>query len=98
MYLIIYQKRNGDTFERKRATLPNTKIGSETSMGWIVKDIKYQVGNKYYSSYDYMKHKRTDKFKRNIILNFDRFTRRYAKYVIIIFVFPLYDYLKTILQ
>ena len=48
--LVIYQKKNGDIIERKRATFPEHQIGEYTSMGWKILDIKHEYKNKYYSS------------------------------------------------
>ena len=36
MYKIIYEKENGEVFERVRDTLPHTGIGKQTSMGWTI--------------------------------------------------------------
>ena len=52
MYLITYKKRSGELIYRKRNTLPGY-IGQETSMGWIIENIEYLFGNKYYSLKDY---------------------------------------------
>ena len=52
MYLITYKKRSGELIYRKRNTLPGS-IGQETSMGWIIENIEYLFGNKYYSLKDY---------------------------------------------
>ena len=49
MYLITYQKSNGDVFCRIRNTIPQYKIGGETSMGWKVLDIKYRFKDTYYT-------------------------------------------------
>lgn len=48
-YKVIYQKANGETFERIRKTLPPTRIGEETSMGWKILDIKLYCKYKWYS-------------------------------------------------
>ena len=53
--LITYQKRNGEIFQRTRNTYCPYRIGDITSMGWVVMDIKYKWGNRYYSSEDYSK-------------------------------------------
>lgn len=53
MYLVSYQKRNGDVFCRIRNTIPNCGIGHETSMGWLVLDVKYWFRNGFYSSSQY---------------------------------------------
>lgn len=48
-YKIIYQKSNGEIFERHRNTIPNTKIGEYTSMGWLILDIKKYFQYRWYS-------------------------------------------------
>ena len=88
MYLIEYQKANGDILYRTRNTLPNSRIGEKTSMGWLVKDIKYKFNNKYYSASDY--HRLQSKLKsilktKRIIY---RFIKKYA-FIIIVFI-PIY--------
>ena len=52
MFLIVYQKRNGELIYRTRNSLPG-KIGDITSMGWLIKDINYLYHGKYYSASDY---------------------------------------------
>lgn len=63
MYLISYQKRNGEVFCRIRNTIPECGLGHETSMGWLVIDIKYYFKNGFYSLRDYQI-KRDYYFKR----------------------------------
>ena len=58
VYKIIYQKENGEIFERIRVTLPEYKIGEETSMGWKILDIKYYFQYKWYSSSEYSEYKK----------------------------------------
>lgn len=54
-YVIYYQKKDGTILERKRTTLPDNKVGEYTSMGWLIKDIKYCLDEKLYDSYsEYM--------------------------------------------
>ena len=48
-YKVIYQKTNGEIFERNRTTLPDTKIGDYSSMGWKVLDIKIYNQYRWYS-------------------------------------------------
>ena len=97
MYLIIYQKRNGDIIERYRNTRPDLAIGEESSMGWVLKDIKYNFNNKYYSHADYKKllHKQ---YKMNNIKNkILSYIKIVSQIGIFIILFPIYDYLKIIL-
>ena len=54
MFLIVYQKRNGELIYRKRMSLPG-RIGEQTSMGWTIQDINYFYNGKYYSASDYNK-------------------------------------------
>ena len=49
MYLIFYQKRNGEVICRVRDTIPHYSIGKETSMGWKIIDIKQKFKSSYYS-------------------------------------------------
>ena len=53
MYLIYYQKRNGDIFTRIRNTLPHCGLGNYMPMGWKVLDIKYNFCGQYLSPYEY---------------------------------------------
>lgn len=49
LYMITYQKSNGDIFFRARKSTLGLKIGDETSMGWTVLDIhEYYDGNYYH--------------------------------------------------
>lgn len=49
MYLVSYQKRNGDIFCRIRNTIPQYGIGKETSMGWKIIDVKYRFKDNFYT-------------------------------------------------
>ena len=51
-YLILYE-RNGDLFYRYRKSKPQYDIGSYTSMGWKLLDIKYLKSGKALSYNDY---------------------------------------------
>ncbi len=53
MYKIIYEKQNGEVFERIRNTIPDTGIGQTTSMGWRILNIQYSFGNGYYDHAEY---------------------------------------------
>ena len=69
VYLITYQKSNGDVFCRVRNTLPSCKIGSETSMGWKLLDIKYRFKNNYYTLPECLKLKKKQYKKIHLIQN-----------------------------
>lgn len=49
LYKVIYKKGNGEIIERERTTLPQAGIGKESSMGWLVLDIKINFQDKWYS-------------------------------------------------
>lgn len=49
-YVVYYQKRNGEIIERFRASLPDNRIGQHSSMGWLIKDIKYVFDGKTYDT------------------------------------------------
>lgn len=71
MYLIFYQKRNGDVICRVRNTIPQYGIGKETSMGWTIIDIKQRFKNSYYSfpEYNKLENKRRKQYKMIKYLN-----------------------------
>ena len=72
MYLITYQKRNGDIFCRVRSSIP-CAIGKETSMGWKVVDVKQQFKNNFYTLSE-CKTLETNYYKRkHFCRNFKRF-------------------------
>lgn len=90
MYKITYQKRNGEIIDRIRNTLPAKNIGEETSMGWIIVDIKYFIKDDYYSFRDYKQllHKQTryNHIHRNIKL----YLKKYSTILTLIIFVPLY--------
>lgn len=49
-YVVYYQKRNGEIIERFRTSLPDNRIGHHSSMGWLIKDIKYVYDGKTYDT------------------------------------------------
>lgn len=63
-YKVIYQKQNGEIFERHRNTIPDTKVGEYSSMGWKVLDIKIYNQYRWYSLateyYEYKQSKKQD--------------------------------------
>lgn len=89
MYQIEYKKRNGEIIKRIRNTLPG-KIGEETSMGWIIADIKYCLNGNYYP---FMEYKTKMKKYHSLIITKNKIKQLIKKYstpiTIIIFV-PLY--------
>lgn len=90
MYLISYQKRNGDIFCRVRNTIPNCGIGGETSMGWKVVDIKYWFKNGFYSSSQhyklYSKFKKRNHLKK-IIFNI---IKKYSTSIALLMLVPFF--------
>lgn len=84
MYKIIYKKENGDVIERVRNTLPDTKIGETTGMGWLVVDVLYAFKDGYYSASEYhrlvAKQRKPLHFKRRAF----EFAKKYKDVAIII--------------
>lgn len=71
MYMVVYQKQNGEIFNRIRNTLPGYVKGETTSMGWKIVEIKYQFyDGKYYTSRELRekraKLKEKNKFSRKV--------------------------------
>ena len=89
MYLITYKKRNGDIIYRKRNSLPGN-IGDKTSMGWIIQDIQYQFGNKYYSFIDYKNISRKYYNKSHKLRIINKYIKKYGTSVALIVLIPLY--------
>lgn len=90
MYKITYKKRNGIIFQRIRNTLPIQTIGQETSMGWIILDIKKNFNGKYYSFAEYKQVSRK-KYKLNHINTIIKiFFKRYSTTITLIILLPLY--------
>lgn len=89
MYQITYKKKNGEVFNRVRNTLPGY-IGKETSMGWIIVDIKYLFNKQYYSFQDYKqlmnKYKKINKIRRKTNI----FIKKYATTILLLVITPLY--------
>ena len=77
MYLITYKKRSGELIYRKRTTLPGY-IGQETSMGWIIENIEYGYGNKYYSLKDYQLLMEKRNLKKYYSNKFEIFFKKYS--------------------
>ena len=92
MYLIFYQKRDGEIICRIRNTIPEYGIGKITSMGWKVIDIKHKFKSSYYSISEYNKLESNMRKKINI---YKTIKKCFNKYIIqIIFVIILFILLK----
>lgn len=52
-YLVLYERTNGELIYRYRKSLPQYEVGSHTSMGWKLVDIKQLDKGKCLSLYDY---------------------------------------------
>lgn len=52
-YLVLYERTNGELLYRYRKSLPQYEVGSYTSMGWKLVDIKQLDKGKCLSQYDY---------------------------------------------
>lgn len=88
MYLITYQKSNGEVFCRIRNTIPEYGIGKKTSMGWKIIDVKCNYKNSYYtmSTGRYLQKKQ---YKRNHIRkNILKFMQKYSTTFIFILLIP----------
>lgn len=90
MYKITYQKRNGEVFDRIRATLPVNSIGDETSMGWTILNIQFGLGSKYYNLREYQIKNRKQIKKYRIYKTINRFLKRYSTTFALIILIPLY--------
>ena len=89
MFLVTYEKRNGDLLYRKRMSIPG-KIGSITSMGWKIKDIKQEFKGKYYSFCDYNFQLRKYQVINHYKIKVKRFFKRYSTTLALIVMIPLY--------
>lgn len=87
MYLITYQKSNGEVFCRIRNTMPQCGIGKETSMGWKLIDVKYSFKGGYYSLRECNKLQRRqykkDHIKRTILNIFKSYNISLALLILI---------------
>lgn len=89
MIQMVYEKRNGQLVFRIRTTEPPYKIGDRTSMGWIVKDIRYKYKDKFLTRHDYdnaidkawIRRRKIDKFNQKLSV--------YCKQLIYFFSFML---------
>ena len=81
MYQITYQKKDGTLFNRERFSLPGY-VGQETSMGWIIKDIKYNFNGKYYSLREYQILMDKMKKRNKIIRKFNYYIKKYAIFLL----------------
>lgn len=89
MYKIVYKKVNGDIIERIRNTMPSHAIGEYTSMGWLILDIQYFIGNNYYDYFTYKKilNKRIKKY--HIIKNIKSSVKKYGSSLALLILVPL---------
>lgn len=90
MYQIAYLKRNGEVIFRVRNTLPIQKIGEETSMGWIVQDIKYNFNNNYFSLADYKYKMRNQRRINAIHRKMYHLFKKYGITMALLILIPLY--------
>lgn len=90
MYQITYKKRNGEVFYRIRDSLPTQTIGEETSMGWIILDIKYLINNKFYSFSEYKQIMKKYKKINHVLRYTNQFMKQYATTLFLIILIPLY--------
>ena len=90
MYLITYQKRNGDVFCRIRNTIPYHTDGGTTSMGWKILDIKYRFKDNFYTLPVCNKLQRQYKSKCNLIRNIKKIFKTYVGVVLFIVILLLY--------
>ena len=91
MFLITYEKRNGELLYRKRMSIPG-KIGSITSMGWKIKDIKQEFKGKYYSFADYNFHLRKAQVINHYKIKIKNYIKKYGTTLALIILVPLYFY------
>lgn len=90
MYKITYQKRNGEVFDRIRATLPVKGIGDETSMGWTIMNVQFGLGSKYYDLREYQIKSRKQNNRYRVLRNINRVLKRYSTTFALIILIPLY--------
>lgn len=90
MYQITYKKKNGEVFYRIRDSLPTQTIGEETSMGWLILDVKYLFNSKYYSFIEYKKLLNKRRKYNHIIRQTNQFMKQYATTLFLIILIPLY--------
>lgn len=69
-YLVLYEKKNGDMLYKYRNSKPQYEVGSYTSMGWKLLDVKRLSSGKAYSINAYStlinQRIRVEEFFRNI--------------------------------
>ena len=89
MIKIIYKKSNGDIIERVRNTLPTHSIGEYTSMGWLILDIQYFIGNDYYdySTYKKILNKKIKKY--HIVNDIKSYIKKYGSSLALLILLPL---------
>ena len=89
MIKVIYKKSNGDIIERIRNTLPTHSIGEYTSMGWLILDIQYFIGNNYYDYWTYKKILNKKIKKYHIMKNIKSTIKKYGSSVALLILVPL---------
>lgn len=90
MYLIEYQKTNGDIFYRTRNTIPNCGIGGYTSMGWKVLDYKLYLSGKYYTASEYNRLSNRQIKYNHKLKNITRFIKKNLSYLLTLIFALLY--------
>ena len=89
MFLITYEKRNGELIYRKRMSIPG-KIGSTTSMGWKIKNIQQEFKGSYYSFADYNFLLRKQQVINHYKVRIRCFFKKYGTTLALIVMIPLY--------
>lgn len=54
-YIIVFEKPNGEIFERKRKSYPLERVGDKNNYGWTVLAVKFPYNGKYTTRDEYMK-------------------------------------------
>ena len=86
MYLITYQKRNGDIFCRIRNSIPYHTSGNTTSMGWKIIDIKYRFKNNFYDLNECRELERNYYKRKHSINNFFQYIQKNNAMIFIIII------------
>lgn len=82
-YLVLYE-RHGELFYRYRNSKPQYEIGSYTSMGWKLVDIKYLKSGKVLNEYNYSTTLQVKSRVVNLIEKLD--IRRIAEFIALVIV------------
>lgn len=89
MYLVTYEKKNGDIIYRTRNSIPGY-IGDITSMGWIIKNIQYNFKGKYYDFREYKKISQRHYKINHILKALNRYIKKYGFNAILMILIILY--------